>query len=287
MKNPLNWLGRYTNVYIDWSEYYKTFQQNCANTRNFIRDLVRKRKSGEIASTVGEGADMISLFLERPDVFSDDVIVDEVVDFFGAGTETVQNTLQTVMSHFMKSGENLDRVRKEFKEVVKAQVDANPKLKDMGPGDFLAETVNYENVQDLAFLNYCTMEALRIQPPSSEGTSMYFKEDVKLGKYHVKAYDRVKVTFIGLHFNTSQWQRASEFLPERFDSTHPLYLTPDGKKRCSASYSPFFGGQRICFGKTFAENSLKMISSYMTQYFDMEFVDKEKYANSYPIAQFF
>jgi len=94
------------------------------------------------------------------------------------------------------------------------------------------------------------------------------------------------VSFYGLHFNTNEWQRPREFLPDRFDPEHPLYLTPSGKKRNSASWCPFFGGQRICFGKTFAENDMKIIATYFTQYFDLEFVDKEKYKDSYPIAQF-
>ena len=47
-----------------------------------------KRKRGEIKSSVTHGADMLSLFFERPDVFTDEVIVDEVIDFFGAASET-------------------------------------------------------------------------------------------------------------------------------------------------------------------------------------------------------
>ena len=32
-----------------------------------------------------------------------------------------------------------------------------------------------------------------------------------------------------------------------------MYLTPSNKKRHPLSFSPFFGGKRICIGKTFAE----------------------------------
>jgi cytochrome P450 len=31
---------------------------------------------------------MLTLFLESPEIFTDDVIVDEVLDFFGAASET-------------------------------------------------------------------------------------------------------------------------------------------------------------------------------------------------------
>ena len=88
----------------------------------------------------------------------------------------------------------------------------------------------------------------------------------------------------GLHYNSKQWQRPNEFLPERFDPSSPLFLTPDGKKRNPFSFFPFSGGRRVCFGKTFAEANLKYISAFLTQYFDFEFVDSEKYKSKYPRA---
>ena len=43
------------------------------------------------------------------------------------------------------------------------------------------------------------------------------------------------------------------------------------------SYFPFNGGKRICFGKTFAEMVLKVVASMLSQTFDFEFVEKERY----------
>jgi len=60
-------------------------------------------------------------------------------------------------------------------------------------------------------------------------------------------------------------------------------LTPDGNKRSAMSWSPFFGGMRICFGKTFAEANQKIIAVYYTMFFDSEFTE-EKYADKYPMA---
>jgi len=77
-------------------------------------------------------------------------------------------------------------------------------------------------------------------------------------------------------------------LPERFDPDSDLYLTPKGKKRNSASWTPFSGGKRICFGKTFAEANLKIMLSYFTQYFDFEYVDKTQIeGGKYPVAVMF
>lgn len=80
-----------------------------------------------------------------------------------------------------------------------------------------------------------------------------------------------------LHRNPEQWQRPTEFLPERFDNSDPLSLTPDGQKRHPLSFAPFFGGRRICLGKTFAEKFGIVIAAALTFNFDFEFVNKEYY----------
>ena len=55
-----------------------------------------------------------------------------------------------------------------------------------------------------------------------------------------------------------------EVLPERFDHTNKLSLTPDGSKRSNYSWVPFHGGNRVCFGKTFAEGELKLFTVFMS-----------------------
>ena len=87
-----------------------------------------------------------------------------------------------------------------------------------------------------------------------------------------------------LQKHRDQWQRPHEYLPERFDPEHPLYLTTSGKKRNVMSYVPWAAGKRICFGKTFAEHNLKIMMTYFTQYFDFKFVDEKYNSGEYPIA---
>ena len=50
------------------------------------------RKSGEKHSKVKGDADLLSLFLNNPTEFTDEVIVDEIMDFFVAGAQTTQMT---------------------------------------------------------------------------------------------------------------------------------------------------------------------------------------------------
>jgi len=64
-------------------------------------------------------------------------------------------------------------------------------------------------------------------------------------------------------------------------------LTPAGKKRNPFSFIPFSAGKRVCFGKVFAEVNLKILTSYVTQFYDFEFEDAEKYKDKYPLAYIF
>lgn len=54
-------------------------QKNGPSIRNSIRDYIQKRKNGE------ERNDLLSLFLKSPDVFDEDLIIDEILDFYGTG----------------------------------------------------------------------------------------------------------------------------------------------------------------------------------------------------------
>ena len=84
-----------------------------------------------------------------------------------------------------------------------------------------------------------------------------------------------------LHHNPHEWQRPQEFLPERWEANNHLSLTPSGTKRDSMSFVPFTGGKRVCFGKTFAEVSGRIVTTLLINAFKFEFVD-EKFMTEFP-----
>lgn len=54
------------------------------------------------------------MFFQNSDVFTEDFIIDELVDFFIAGSQTIQYATQTIVSHFATSPDSLNKMRKEF-----------------------------------------------------------------------------------------------------------------------------------------------------------------------------
>lgn len=98
-----------------------------------------------------------------------------------------------------------------------------------------------------------------------------------IGGLKVKAYDPLLISIHPMQHSSKHWQEPERFNPDRFDPKHPDSLTPAGEKRPVFCWLPFNGGKRVCFGKTFAETSLRMITTMMSQRFNFELVDSGKY----------
>ena len=88
--NPLYRAARKLTGIKIFTKYQQTVADNGRRQREAINAYVQQRKRGERKSQVGDGADLLSLFLANPDVFTDEFIVDELRDFFGAAAQTTQ-----------------------------------------------------------------------------------------------------------------------------------------------------------------------------------------------------
>jgi cytochrome P450 len=98
---------------------------------------------------------------------------------------------------------------------------------------------------------------------------------------NMRAGDVFVVHIKGLHHNPTEWQRPNEFLPKRWQFNNPLSLTPSGTKRDSMSFVPFTGGKRICFGKTFAEISGRIVITMLINAFKFEFIE-QRFMTEFP-----
>mmetsp|Transcript_7581 Transcript_7581/g.9925 ORF Transcript_7581/g.9925 Transcript_7581/m.9925 type:complete len:156 (+) Transcript_7581:1142-1609(+) len=134
--------------------------------------------------------------------------------------------------------------------------------------------LNFENVCDLKYYGMCFYESLRIMAPVLISTTLQMEKTCKCSWLTIRAKDPVTIDHYGLHHNEAEWIEHDKYIPERFDSTSPYFLTPSGKKRNPYSFAPFLGGQRICLGKTFAETVSKFVGPTLLHGFDFEFTNK-------------
>ena len=111
---------------------------------------------------------------------------------------------------------------------------------------------------------------------------IHVKEIIAVKGITIKPDMNIIVPLLLLHKNPKVWQEPDNFIPERFDPESPYYLTPDGKKRNPTSFLPFFGGRRICLGKTFAENIAKIIVPILISEIDFKFKKEIHYEKKPP-----
>ena len=270
-----------TDKSVSFTSIERQIDDNCQRLRAFIHKYIQQRKTGTKKSYVANSADLLSLFFETPEIFTDEFIVDELADFFFAATATTQNTSQTIVGHFATAAESLSKVRAEFNELCKE--DDNQDFDSTDRLTFLKNQVSCGKCQDMTYLGHILNECLRYMPPVPHSSSSALAEDATIGKHLIRAGDIVQVNIQGLHFNKNHWQRPHEFLPDRFDAQNPLSLTPDGKKRKAMAFCPFLGGKRVCFGKTFADLNLRVVAVYMSQLFDLKFVDQDTYPDTHSL----
>ena len=207
-----------------------------------------------------------------------------MLGFMFAATETTNFASQTLISHLIQSKSSMQKVRDEFvKTVYEPAIKEDPSLASLSKSEILNKTVTLETALDCEFTTMCMMEALRYCPSTYISEWIYPLQDVKLGKYYFKKGDRLAINIEALGHNPAEWQRPMEMIPERFDHSNKLSLTPAGNKRHNCSWVPFHGGNRVCFGKTLAETNMKIFTLYLSQKFNFEFEDK-RYDTEIPLA---
>ena len=84
------------------SAFERRVDENARRLRAFTNDFVQKRRvqhSQGQRSSAGN-FDILSLFLLSPEIFTNEVITDELIDFFIAGTQTSSLLTQTMIGHF-------------------------------------------------------------------------------------------------------------------------------------------------------------------------------------------
>lgn len=81
------------------------------------------------------------------------------------------------------------------------------------------------------------------------------------------------MNFDAIHKDPKEWIEPDRYNPDRFDPESEYYSRPDGKPRNPFSFCPFYGGKRICLGKTLAEYMTVFTLPMILYHFEFEFTD--------------
>ena len=114
-----------------------------------------------------------------------------------------------------------------------------------------------------------------MEPPTVTSGGIYTEDQTFPNGVKIRKGDLFVINMQAMQNDKKEWISPERFIPERFDSSSPYYLRPDGKKRHPFSFSPFIGGKRICLGKTFAEIVAKFVVPALMSRFTFDFEDPD------------
>ncbi|KAL8516766.1 hypothetical protein ACS0TY_015142 [Phlomoides rotata] len=155
---------------------------------------------------------------------------DDLLSMLVAGHETTGSVLTWTAYLLSKDPSSLRKVQEEVDRVLQGRLPT------------------YEDVKNLKFLTLCIMESMRLYPHPPVLLRRAQVADVLPGNYKVDAGQDIMISVYNVHHSAQVWERADEFIPERFDLDGPV----PNETNTDYRFIPFSGGPRKCVGDQFA-----------------------------------
>ncbi|VDO52519.1 unnamed protein product [Haemonchus placei] len=124
-----------------------------------------------------------------------------------------------------------------------------------------SETINYETLSSMKYLDSVMKESLRIYPLANIANSRRCMKSTTLGPITVEEGEFVMVDTMSLHFDRDLWGNdAEEFRPERWT---------ESTERSSAAFLSFGLGPRQCIGMRLAHMEEKLVLVHLLRRYDI------------------
>eukprot|EP01103_Thecamoeba_quadrilineata_P011955 TRINITY_DN2972_c1_g3_i1.p1 TRINITY_DN2972_c1_g3~~TRINITY_DN2972_c1_g3_i1.p1 ORF type:complete len:507 (-),score=124.81 TRINITY_DN2972_c1_g3_i1:54-1574(-) len=256
-------IGRFWK-YLPFPVFFR-FSRNVAVVENLIKQAIASRKAKLSQEKEDDGpsneTDLLSALLKVRDSdansLSERELVDQVLTFLFAGSDTTSNLVAWVIYFMCECPEEQERVINESKEVLKNG--------DQVTGDVLNE---------LHVIRRVLEETLRLRPPVPGFLDRIVTEKTTLKGIELEKGTAVTPWFLNNHTSPAFWGAdAEEFKPDRF-RTDPSTSKPTvGSQEPIPSqfvYTPFSAGPRNCIGQKFAMQEACVIVALLFKHFRFE-----------------
>ncbi|XP_015574895.1 carotene epsilon-monooxygenase, chloroplastic isoform X2 [Ricinus communis] len=231
--------------------------------RQTVEELIVKCK--EIVDTEDERIDdeeyvndtdpsILRFLLASREEVSSVQLRDDLLSMLVAGHETTGSVLTWTLYLLSKDPVSL----------LKAQEEVDRVLQGKPP--------SYEDIKDLKFLTRCINESLRLYPHPPVLLRRAQVADVLPGNYKVNAGQDIMISVYNIHHSSKVWDRAEEFVPERFDLEGPV----PNETNTDFRFIPFSGGPRKCVGDQFALLEAIVALAIFLQNMNFELVPDQK-----------
>ncbi|KAG7560675.1 Cytochrome P450 superfamily [Arabidopsis thaliana x Arabidopsis arenosa] len=207
--------------------------------RETVEDLIAKCK--EIVEREGErindeeyvnDADpsILRFLLASREEVSSVQLRDDLLSMLVAGHETTGSVLTWTLYLLSKNSSALAKAQEEVDRVLAGRKPA------------------YEDIKELKYITRCINESMRLYPHPPVLIRRAQVPDILPGNYKVNTGQDIMISVYNIHRSSEVWEKAEEFLPERFDIEGAI----PNETNTDFKFIPFSGGPRKCVGDQFA-----------------------------------
>nr|DAA64960.1 TPA_inf: cytochrome P450 family 71 subfamily CR polypeptide 8 [Leavenworthia alabamica] len=170
---------------------------------------------------------------------------------FVAAIESVALELEWLLSELIKNPEVLKKAQEEVQRVVGTKA-----------------KISSAEIEQMHYLRCIIKESLRLHPPGIVPRQTSSKW-IKLGGYDIPPNTKVLVNLFAVQCDPKDWEKPSEFIPERFMEKNIEFMGNQG-------YAPFGFGRRNCPGIAYGMALLEDIFANLLYRFDWKMPDDSR-----------
>ncbi|KAK9501864.1 hypothetical protein O3M35_012513 [Rhynocoris fuscipes] len=211
-------------------------KNNKIHRNDFIQLMLQLQEKGYVEIQTKDASDDYleidtSNYKTQTFEISDDIILGQAFVFLTSGFEGAAIVTTYCLYELAKHPKIMAKVRDEIKQHAKDE-----------------ESLTYDAVRDMTYLEQCVKETLRKYPPSPMLFRICTKEYALPNGFIIPKGQSIIIPVKTIHYNQEIYPEPNEFQPERFD---PDRVIP------SCAFIPFGNGPRMCIAMRFAMIQLK------------------------------
>ncbi|CAO2824750.1 unnamed protein product [Amaranthus hypochondriacus] len=186
---------------------------------------------------------LLELQKENSDILPKESVKAILLDMLAGGTDTTYTLLEWTMTELLTH----PRVLKQVQDEVRRNS---------------LRGVNEDDLKEMKYLKCVIKETLRLHPPLPLLLFRESSQDVRIKGYDIGANTQVIINAWAIQRDSSYWDNADEFYPERF-----LHCLVDFKGQ-DFEFIPFGAGRRGCPGMAFGLADAEFMLATLLLHFD-------------------
>ena len=224
------WLQKDWGKFSPWGRFLLLRQE----IRTLIYAEIKERRELLNSQNI-ETKDIFSLLLlakdENGEGMTDEELHDELITLLFAGHETTASALAWLFYWVHYFPEVQEKLRFELNS--------------------LENSLNYQEINNLAYLNAVVSETLRIYPIAAGTFARLLTKPMSVMEYDFEPNTWLMISIYSLHHREDLYPNSKQFNPQRFlDRAYSNY-----------EYLPFGGGNRRCIGSALALLEMKLVTA--------------------------